>query len=258
MIKRKFTAIQLLLAITACFVAPTFAAKAGWKDNGKYSRVFLTSYPRSGNHWGRYVIEAITGIATGSVRLDRDPLHLSKPFEWGGYALQGGYEGTRRMPKAGDVVVLKSHYMEGERPIVYDAKPGAKVVRLVRFPFDCIRSHYLHFSEGGGTKNWHDFVREKAKKWKEFQEHWDAQPNVVTIRYEDLIGDPATGFQEICDTFGIVTTEGDLERAVRRYPPINSVGKHLQHYSDEDVADMVEIFQEQLYKYGYDKLLEER
>lgn len=46
-------------------------------------RVYLASYPRSGNHWLRYLIEEAKGIATSSVYQDPDPPHLDQVFPWG-------------------------------------------------------------------------------------------------------------------------------------------------------------------------------
>ena len=216
--------------------------------------MFVASFPRSGNHWARHILEAVTGIATGSVR----PLaYPTKPYEWGGYAQLGGATGSGRMPQVGDTVILMTHFIQGVRPVIYDAPKGARVVLIVRFPFDSIRSNYFLKHEGAGTADWHQFVRKKAQEWKKFVQYWESQPNVVTIRYEDLMHDPPYWSAVLCEAYGIDATEDSIARAVGKYPPQGTIGKHLVHYTEQDRADIVEIISKDLLsKHGYLELLD--
>src|SRR5690348_10906431 len=86
---------------------PALPSKEDWSK-----RVYLATYPRSGNHWVRYLIEEITHIATSSVYCDgdADKSHLGKPFPWGGYCPKYGYEGKCRYPTPDDIVVVKTHF----------------------------------------------------------------------------------------------------------------------------------------------------
>src|SRR5690348_17766666 len=88
-------------------MAPFLPAIQDW-----HKRVYLATYPRSGNHWVRYLIEDVTGLATSSVYVDGDVerSHLGKAFPWGGYAPPFGYEGKCKYPKPEDSVVVKTHY----------------------------------------------------------------------------------------------------------------------------------------------------
>src|SRR5947209_1600022 len=95
------------------------------------SRVYLATYPRSGNHWMRYLIEEATGIATGSTNCDGDPPHLPDPFPWGGYAADHGYEGHCRYPQYGETVVIKTHSPAFD-PLPFDHLPYYRTVRVVR------------------------------------------------------------------------------------------------------------------------------
>ena len=70
----------LLLVLLICFGVQGKVTADNWK------RAYLVTFPRSGNHWMRYLIEEATQIATGSVYQDMDrPVHLERIFPWGGY-----------------------------------------------------------------------------------------------------------------------------------------------------------------------------
>ncbi len=61
--------------------------------------IYLATFPRSGNHWVRYMLEELTGKVTGSVYCDQDhPVHSPIILPMGGYAPDFGYEGCREYP----------------------------------------------------------------------------------------------------------------------------------------------------------------
>src|SRR5262249_43452350 len=112
-----------------------------------WKRVYLATYPRSGNHWMRFLIEEATHIATSSVYCDPDPPHLADPFPWGGYCVDNGYRGNCRYPQRTDIVFIKTHFplFAAHR---FDKKPSIKTLRLVRHPVDSIYSFYVYIHGG--------------------------------------------------------------------------------------------------------------
>ena len=256
----KFLKNVLLVVVCASGFAVATSARAstrGSSNRAAYQVCYLASYPRSGNHWMRFLLEEAAGIATGSVKCDVNPQHRKSSFEWGGFAPDGGYEGTQRMPKPGDVVVLKTHFPEQKRS-PFDRKNASDiVVRLLRFPFDSFYSSFYYMNKDNWrNKVWKDFVRKEAQKWVKYQQHWEKQPGVLTVYYEDLLSDPVTWLTKICDAYGMIVTQQDIARAVEKYPPVGGVGKHLDHFAKGEIEGLVDILGSQLIQYGYDKYLE--
>lgn len=120
---------------------------------GELSRkVGLISFPGSGNTWIRYLIEAATGIYTGSAYDDVD--------------LQGGgFMGELVSPKSFKVNVIKSHYMH-INGVKFDA-----IINVYRDPYDAMLAEYNRRCKGHtGTiqmKKFRqtEFERLIVKKW---------------------------------------------------------------------------------------------
>lgn len=197
----------------------------------EWNRVYLATYPRSGNHWIRNLIEEATHIATGSVYQDKDPIHMPEIFSWGGYSAKNGCIGTCRYPKKGDIVAIKTHFpaLEASR---FDQLNHTKVVRIVRHPLDSFYSYYYYHKEAPSVKYIpYTFVKEKIKEWKEFQNYWNREKNVLTIRYEDLLENPQKTLKAVLDYIGYKVKEKDIERAVAKFPPIGQPMKHFNSFS---------------------------
>ena len=211
-----------------------FATEAGsqWSN-----RVYLATYPRSGNHWVRYLIEEATQIATSSVYCDGDVgrSHLGKPFPWGGYSPKYGYEKQCRYPLPEDIVVVKTHY-----PAVpaqkFDRMPYIKVIRVVRHPVDSLYSFYV-FEKKNKTcpRIPLDLLKKRIKSWRKFHEYWDRQANAVTVRYEDLLSAPHATLALVLQEMGYAVNDEEVQRAVNRYPPQGHLLKHLEQFFSEDL-----------------------
>ncbi len=218
---------------------------------GEWKRVFLASYSRSGNHWLRFLIEEATHIATSSVYRDIDfkdegRTHMDKIFPWGGYCAENGYEGNCRYPDKDEVVVIKSHFpiFKGKSK-KFAQQPYLCAIRIVRHPIDSFYSHYASINKHALANNKKGLSEEKMEKfifsqhdlesyvesWREFQEHWNTQPSVVTIRYEDILREPHYYLKMILDLAKYEVTDEDITRAVAKYPPKGECMKHLNHYN---------------------------
>ena len=208
------------------FFAQITHLSADWEN-----LVYLATYPRSGNHWVRYLIEEAIGIATGADHIDPEPPHNPRPFDWGGYCPNGGYTGTRRYPEKNEIYVVKTHYpiLKNEMPFRSSYKIA---IQIVRHPLD---SFYSWISYKNKHKKFYYFpdkeLRSYLDEWILYQEFWDKQKNVLRIRYEDLIGDPYTYLKKILIAIGYECDEASILRAIDKYPPHGTPLKHLDKFS---------------------------
>lgn len=218
--------LLLLVCLFSWLTLPYFADE--WK------RVYLTSYPRSGSHWMRYLIEEVTNIATSSVYQDKDlPRHMPTPFAWGGYCPNQGYEGNRQYPKPGEIVVIKTHFPAiNEQP--FDSLAYIKAIRIVRHPADSIYSYYI-YQNRARISTLSKAMNGYIKSWRRYQEYWNKQPNVLTVRYEDLVCNPRATLSRIMQAIGYDFRNEDIERAIAKYPPKEGLMKHLNRFSKSDL-----------------------
>lgn len=238
-----------MIKILICLLSLTASLEAAMPANWK--RVYLATYPRSGNHWMRYLIEEATGILTGSVFCDPDPPHEREPFPWGGYAPKGGYEGIRRNPKHQDLIVIKTHFPMAQEP--FDQRKRIGVIRVVRHPVDTFYSLYVYSFKG---KPYHpdyptDRLHKNIKLWREFQEYWNRQNDVVTIRYEDLYNDPFNTLKYALSKIGFKLSDKDIKRAVDRYPPEGALLKHIGHFTKDQLNIIKTDLHDLMDQFGY-------
>lgn len=206
----------------------------------------------------RYLIEEATNIATSSVYTDylnvksSVPPHLKSPFPWGGYCPDHGYEGNRRYPQKGEIVVIKTHY-PAYGVTKFDLKPCIKTIRIVRNPIDSFYSYHCH----GRTCPEDEKIPKKKLKgfideWKRFQNYWNAQNNVITIYYEDLLAHPHENLELALTHIGYQFTPEDIERAVKKYPPQGAEYKHINIYSREQVETIKRELKDLLTYFDYE------
>ncbi|KAG7167399.1 WSC domain-containing protein 1-like 2 [Homarus americanus] len=129
-------------------------------------RVWLTSFPRSGNTWTRYLLEAATGIFTGSVFNDKT-------------LYRSGFLGEIDRVDSGRTLVQKTHglglYSSGLRNLQerYDAaSPNQPTILLLRNParvpvdegrMACVSSHPMGAFKRNNTKVNDPFTQEEKK-----------------------------------------------------------------------------------------------
>jgi len=244
---RSFRRILSFFIVLSIFTdIQTVYAEENWQ------RVYLATYPRCGNHWLRALLEEATHIATGSVYLDKEPMHLKTPFPWGGFAAKNGYEGNCRYPDPEEIIVIKTHFPAKPKS-KFDLKPATKVIRIVRHPVDAFYSHFLHQSHelpnDGKIPSW--FVKKSVAKWQKFENYWNRQPDVLTIRYEDLLDNIHFYFREILDAIGYQLSEEDIIRAIDKFPPQGGALKHLQDYHPKDLKFISHKLEHLMKKYEY-------
>lgn len=239
-----------LFILFFCFV---FIADFSLCFSKEWKRAYLASFPRSGNHWVRYLVEEASHIATSSVYCDPDPQHMDKTFPWGGYCCDHGYEGDCRYPTKDDVVFIKTHYPGQKRISKFDKDTYQVIVRVVRHPVDSFYSRYVKNPKGSIA----DTVPSKRVKryislWRDFQTYWNNKPNVITILYEDMLENPAVELKKILDALEYDVTDEDIARAVAKYPSEGFVLKHLDKFKRSDLKLIANELSDLMDQFGYE------
>lgn len=216
----------------------------------EWNMVYLASFPRSGNHWVRFLVEEATHVTTSSVYQDSDFPHLSYVFSWGGYCTDHGYQGNCRYPTLADPVLLKTHHPCFAKAL----DPRAKAtICLIRHPIDTFYSFYMYQKQGSkSTKMSQRTLKNFIREWRRFYEFWEKQPNVILIRYEDLYENPELNLAYILQTAGFLFSYTDIQQAVRKYPPRGGVLKHIAYYDHKMIKMIKNELYDLLMKYGYD------
>lgn len=218
-----------------------------------WKRVYLTSYPRSGNHWIRYLVEEASHIATASVYHDKEPLHMKKVFPWGGYCCDHGYEGNCRYPNKNDLVLIKTHFpSQPDKVTDFDRLPYKMAIRIVRHPVDSFYSRYVRRPEGPLQETVPtDRVERFIKSWRQFQAYWNKRPNVLTIRYEDLLDNPFVELKKILEVLQYQISDEDIARAVMQHPPQGFMLKSQNKFTDADLKLIDEKLEDLMAQFGY-------
>jgi hypothetical protein len=229
MIKNK----QVILFFCFFFLSVSqFSFSKEWK------RAYLASYPRSGNHWIRYLIEEASHIATGSVYCDREPQHMDKIFPWGGYCCDHGCEGNCRYPTKNDLVLIKTHFPSQPTKVTqFDRRPYQLAIRFVRHPVDSFYSRYVR--KPGGTlleKVPTERVKEFIQTWRKFQTYWNKKENVITVKYEDVLENPFVELKKILEALHYEVTDEDIARAIAKHPAEGYMLKHVSQFTPEDLS----------------------
>lgn len=215
----------------------------------EWQRVYLATFPRSGNHWTRYIIEEATGIATSSVYRDNDPMHLENIFPWGGYCVEGGYIGSCRYASLNEIIVLKTH-----NPIMvtnFDNRPCIKKIRIVRNPIDIFYSFFKYQINSEVKKLPTSYIEQNIRLLNNFENYWNEQDNVITFKYEELLENPFENFKIMIKEMGYNVSDADILRAIEKNPPFGHEMKHIDKYTQEDLNLIKTELHDFLNKYNY-------
>ncbi|CDR34837.1 sulfotransferase domain-containing protein [Criblamydia sequanensis] len=218
----------------------------------EWNTVYLASFPRSGNHWVRFLVEEATHIATSSVYRDRNFPHLQNVFPWGAYCTDHGYEGHCRYPTLDDPVLIKTHYPFLKPKTKINPTPKSAIC-LIRHPIDSFYSFYVY---RGGKEDKIDkkSLNEFIHGWRKFYEFWELQPGVQIIRYEDLLANPEIYLNHILQIAGFSFDQEDIDRALAKYPPQGKPLKHNGCYDDGSLDRIKIELSDILKRYNYDAM----
>lgn len=238
------TKFVVLQAVSFFFMSCIFS------ESSKWDPVYLVSFPRSGNHWVRFLVEEASHIATSSSRKDGDYPHLPEIFPWGGYCPDHGYRGNCRYPVESEAVLLKTHYPFFVTPPVTPTK--RLKICLVRHPIDALYSfHVYRKKEDKREAIPSEILYNLVIAWKSFYEFWAKQENVLMIRYEDLYENPAFYLRKILAVLEYRVEDADIQRAIELFPPQGGLMKRRAYYKEEDIELMRTELSHLLVKWGY-------
>ena len=215
----------------------------------EWNIVHLASFPRSGNHWVRFLVEEATHITTSSVYCDGDFPHLQKIFPWGGFCTDHGYNGDCRYPEKDDPVFLKTHYPYLKNGIYQNPK---NTVCLIRHPIDAFWSLNVYMKNIKSRQIDQKLLKRFVQGWGEFYEFWLRQPDVLFVRYEDLHADTPFYLSLILEKAGFSFNQIDIERAVNKYLPKEKPLKHINHYNVKAVEMIRTELADILVKFNYE------
>ena len=136
----------------------------------------LVSYPGSGNTWTRYLVEAATGVFTGSIFIAKG-------------IIEAGHYGEARDYSDGSTILQKTHHralpgntfgLEWRKEHIRQF--GGRGVLVIRNPYKAIISFYNFKQTGSQTKSvsaeilkskdFHDFVLVGVERWLELIRDW--------------------------------------------------------------------------------------
>ena len=180
----------------------------------------LASYPGSGNTWTRYLVEAASGVFTGSVFIDES-------------ILKAGHYGEGHF-KDGSTILQKTHNMFKKN--ISDFQ-GRGVV-LVRNPYKAImaswniRSTLSHTetinSETLTSKQFRAYVGLGGSRWLKIITDWVGLGNKVYFMfYEDLVDDLTEEIRNLLNFLKLSVDEERLKCIERHSEGIFHRTKHL-------------------------------
>ncbi|XP_069167741.1 WSCD family member AGAP003962 isoform X2 [Procambarus clarkii] len=183
-------------------------------------RVWLVSFPGSGNTWTRYLLEAASGVFTGSVYQDAT-------------LVRGGYLGDLEAPDSGTTLVQKTHGAALYHHPNYDmmtrnhlVDPSFPAVLLLRHPAKALISYWkllrtrnkttLHVSQVSKemfkSRNFHRYVEAMITRWEKLAVDrllWSSGPLHV-LHYELLLNNTQLHLRRLLHFLGVPLDERRL------------------------------------------------
>ena len=174
--------------------------------------VFISSYPRSGTTLTQWILYLLTHEE------QPDPAHLTKVSPWFERSLAIGEVTASELERFPSPRVFKSHLPRQWLP------DGARYIYVERDGLDVLVS-YFHFYRAylGFEGTLDDFYarfmdgRVQYGSWFEHVAGWResaCDPDVLIVRYEDLLSDPKASIERIIEFLGWARDERWVDRAV--------------------------------------------
>lgn len=153
-------------------------------------RVYIASYPRSGNTWVRLLLEHSLGFETKSDSTDR----RRQPF---------GVLGAEHLAREPTLDLMKSHanFLPGDDDVIYVVRDGRDATASYW--------HYLRDRQGRPVGSFSEFLQSLPMKgdWWPFHVHsWleaDHSHRLLLVRYEDLMKDQEQELARLLDFLGL-------------------------------------------------------
>lgn len=209
--------------------------------------IWLASYPKSGNTWLRSFLHNLLRDAPEPVELNKldefcvgearriwverragRPIEKLSPPELAKLRLLAQADMTKVFR---DSVFVKTHNYLGpwHNVPLHNMSVTAGAIYILRNPLDVVLSARHHFNmtiddtitlmvkEKAGSPLSKHLLPEVYSSWSSHVRSWTAQPNpqLLVVRYEDLLDDPQKYFGTVASFLGLRPTEERLTRAIR-------------------------------------------
>lgn len=208
--------------------------------------IWLASYPKSGNTWMRaflhnllrdpkegYDINEITEFSSGDSGTDGFKLFLKKPVqEWTEQDVMNTRFQVQRLicSRYIDDRFVKTHNsftLYNGKPLIYPELTAGSIY-ILRNPLDVAISLSHHYSvdideaidimgnPNAGVPGSEKQVFEIHRSWSLHVHSWTKQtaPNMLVVRYEDLLEHPQSAFGRVAKFLGLKPTADRLARAI--------------------------------------------
>lgn len=174
--------------------------------------VFISSYPRSGTTLAQWILYLLTHEE------QPDPDHLTQASPWFERSLATGELTAADLEAFPSPRVFKSHLPrqwlpDGARYIYVERNPKDVLISYFHFYRAYLGFHgsfdefYRRFMDGRVQYgSWYDHVADWRSRW--------GDPDVMIIRYEDLVSDRKATIRRILDFLGWERDERWIDRAV--------------------------------------------
>ncbi|KAK3874549.1 hypothetical protein Pcinc_020508 [Petrolisthes cinctipes] len=184
----------------------------GFATVGSLRPCALASYPGSGNTWTRQLLQAATGIFTGSIYRDQQ-LFIS------------GYTGELEAWDSGTTFTQKTHQCSPEHIKQFN---GTGIL-LLRNPYRAILAYHNYLFGGHigfapvsnyRRKDWGTFVHIQARSWLDAAVNWTRYGGSVhVLHYEHLRNDPALHLAKALTFTGITPLPHRLKCLMKQVSP---------------------------------------
>lgn len=168
--------------------------------------VILSSYPKSGNTWVRFVLSNVASLSEGGERVTFSTINQYAPAIRGNRKLKG----MRNI--VGLPIFLKSHSAYVPSFSKY------KSLVIIRDPFKATPSYrnFLSKARERDVGSIEEFCRDWRygfNAWAQFIESWDGRATLI-VKYEDLLADPLGEVQKIYAKLGYSVSADVIEKAI--------------------------------------------
>jgi estrone sulfotransferase len=181
--------------------------------NSEHGRVFIVSYPRSGNTWVRLLLEYSLGFETQSVYAIEQNERRRESY----HPLSRVTNNDQHIVRSPEIDIVKSHAfaVEGESPVIYVLRDGRDAT-----------VSYWHFARSFWKRpvgTFSEFLRELHRTgdwWPHHVYQWldyDKLHPKLVVRFEDLISDQKKETERMLDFLHLdpVRKFGDFEESAK-------------------------------------------
>lgn len=213
------------------------------------SHVLLSSFPKSGNTWLRFVVSNVNALASGEGPVNFSTINNFAP------AIRGNRKLVGAKLVDGFPLFLKTHF-----PYVQNFS-GLRSVVIVRDPFKVIPSYqnYLQRAHGKNFSSHDEFYfhwRYGFNAWANFMFSWQDKATVL-LRYEDIQLDNLHSLVLMYQAIGYEIDMDLLQKSVN-FSSRDNMKKSLNEFGDSNNTNGFDFVREEGENVGIDDVSKEK